>query len=521
GKVQVTDLGTGLDDPLPKGGELEENWLLLWSTQDDDMAPRPLLVALERRPTFIEAVEDGFGGLAIELQLARRGARIMLVRPLDGPLDAQPGTEQVERCRLWSRALMRYPIGYVERLSFDGDRCSVRMAYEYLELNDDWGTTSLPLAPLPMLFSYALEHKWPEARVEGKVLDLGCRSRSGYYPDSDCGTYRAVLGQSEVAYSYGRVEPSVRYMGIGSLGEERRLGEPMFIRVKEWGSTCFRPQIPFHNTGFFRHDDRRFTDTSRVEFADEALAWLDAMLDTHQRLGLTCFLNWFGLEGRRLTEANRRQVRDFWVQMARHCRDLPPDLVCYDLMNEPAGLYGGRPLTRNAWDEYNAFVRELTAAIREVDPVHPVSVEAGGGWAQPEDLDMTEPTGDPNTIYQFHFYGPHTGDCHRWDLWYPRYQLDEERFRSYEGWEERMLSPIRFHIRNQAELFHGEFGISFLGPDDAPRLWLEDVLGIHDKYRIHWAWWNYSGNEIHRTGLMSGERVNPLVATLRKYARAK
>ena len=77
------------------------------------------------------------------------------------------------------------------------------------------------------------------------------------------------------------------------------------------------------------------------------------------------------------------------------------------------------------------YVSGDTAAIREVDPVHAITVESGGGWAQPEDLDMTEPTGDPNTIYQFHFYGPHTGDCHRWDLWYPRYDLPVERFREW------------------------------------------------------------------------------------------
>jgi hypothetical protein len=155
-----------------------------------------------------------------------------------------------------------------------------------------------------------------------------------------------------------------------------------------------------------------------------------------------------------------------------------------------------------------------------VDSRHWISVEFGGGWAQPEDADLNEPTGDAKTIYQFHQYGPHAGDCHRRDLWYPRYQADEERFRSADEWEERLLPLIRFMIRNRAEMMHGEFGLSFLGPDEAPRQWLQTVLGLHDKYRIHWTWWNYSGGEIHRTGLAAGERVNPLVETLREYARA-
>ena len=521
GKLEVRQLGSTRTGEVADGRALDENWLLLWNTQSRAISPRPLLVVLERRPTSIELLDDGFGGPSLDLRFARGGARMVLVRPFDGPLGQEPGAEDIQRCRLWSRALLRYPVGYLEQLAFDGARCNVRIAYEYLQLKDDWQTEPLALAPLPMLFSYALEHNWPNATVHTDVTDLGCRSQSKFYPESDCGTYRAAVDHSEVAYSFDRMEPPVHYKGIGSLGEERRIGEPMFIRVKEWGCNCFRPQIPFHNVGFFQHEGRGLGDASTVQFSQEALGWLDDMLETHRRLGLMCFLNWFGLEGQRFSQATRRQVRDFWVQMAQHCRELPPELVCYDLMNEPAGLYGGAPLTRNAWDEYSRLVREVTEAIREVDRTHPISVEAGGGWAQPEDLDMTEPTGDANTIYQFHYYGPHTGDCHRWDLWYPRYQPDEQRFHSYEAWEERMLSPIRFQIRSHAQLMHGEFGISFLGPDDAPRLWLDDVLAIHEKYRIHWVWWNYSGNDIHRTGLMSGDRINPLVSTLRKYAAAQ
>jgi hypothetical protein len=68
---------------------------------------------------------------------------------------------------------------------------------------------------------------------------------------------------------------------------------------------------------------------------------------------------------------------------------------------------------------------------------------------------------------------------------------------------------------------HGELGLSFLGPDDAPRAWLQDVLAIDEKYRIEWCWWNYSGADVHRTGLVAGKRVNPLVETLEKYAKMK
>lgn len=498
---------------------MEENWLLIWNDQKGSAAVRPLLVVFEKRPEKIAIWDDGFGG--VEVIFGVPGSRVVLVRPFDGPLSYEPSDAEVERCRLWSRAALRIPIGYLERVKFEGETCRVTMKYDYLEFKDDWGTKPLTLAPLPMLFSYAMEHKWPGAKVEGEVTDLGCRANSGFYPGSDCGTYKVIVGRDEVAYSFERMEPKVRYKGVGSLGEERRIGEPMFARVAEWGMNAFRPQIAFHGAGFFQHEGRGWGPNSKPRLSDETRAWFNAMVESHRRHGLMCFLNWFGLEGTRFAPWQRQQVIEFWREMARTCKDLPPGLVCYDLMNEPAGVYGATVPSKSAWADYNALVKEATKAIREIDKVHPISVEFGGGWAQPEDADMCVPTGDPNTIYQFHFYGPHTDDCHRNDLWYPRYKPAEERFESYEGWEERMLSPIRFMIRNHAQVMHGEFGISFLGPGDAPRAWLEDVLAIHEKYRMHWNWWNYSGGEIHRTGLVAGDRINPLVETLRKYAKMK
>jgi hypothetical protein len=147
-----------------------------------------------------------------------------------------------------------------------------------------------------------------------------------------------------------------------------------------------------------------------------------------------------------------------------------------------------------------------------------IAIESGGGWAQPEDLDMTEATGDGETIYQYHFYGPHKTEF-RDNLLYPRYNRSEDRWRSQEGWEERMLSPIRFQIRHRAEVFHGEFGISHLSAEAAAQGWLEDVLAIHHKYRMHWNWWHYSGSGTYRTGLAAPDHVNPLLPILQKYAR--
>ena len=478
---------------------MRENWLLFWTPTPGEAVPRPLLVVFEKRPEAVAFVDDGFGGRAVELRFAQAGARIVLLRPFSRHAGDELAKDELARVRLWSRALLKIPVEYLEELSPEGNSWEAHMAYGYLDLADDWHTRPLALAPLPMLFSYALENHWPGARAAGNekdVLDLGCRAAGLYYIRSDCGTYRVLPEKTEVGYVFERREPRVYFAGCGTLGEEARLGDPMYEQMQKWGFNVIRPQVGIPAAA----------DYLRAS----GVPALDAILDSSKKHNLTCFVNWF--TDQEVPDARRKDFIGRWVALAEHCRDLPENLVVYDFINEPAGI---------RWDDYNAFMKEVTLAVRAVDKRHWLSVEFGGGWAQPEDADMTEPTADASTIYQFHAYGPHTGDCHRFDLWYPRAKVDEERFESYEGWEERMLSPVRFMIRTGREVMHGELGLSCLGPDDAPRAWLDDVLAIDEKYRMHWCWWNYSGTDIHRTGLVAGKRVSPLLETLEKYAKMK
>jgi hypothetical protein len=185
---------------------MRENWLLLWRPEEGVNTARPLLVVLEKRPEEVALVDDGFGGRAVELRFAAAGARIVVIRPFDRHVGDELDPTEIDRARLWSRALLKYPVGYREELAFDG-ACRATLTYEYLEIEDDWKTKPESLAPLPMLFSYALENRWPGARIEGndkEVVDLGCKANSLYYIRSDCGAYRAAIGKSDVSYAFDR-----------------------------------------------------------------------------------------------------------------------------------------------------------------------------------------------------------------------------------------------------------------------------------------------------------------------------
>jgi len=501
--VQPLHAGTGID---PKA--LGENWMLLWASRKADNTPRPLLVVFEKRPAAITWTDHAVDPSGVQLDYAQTGPRVALVRPFDETLSDKPDAAAVERCRLWAAALLRYPVAYAEQLVFSQDKCKVRMDYEYLELADDWNTKPLYVAPLPMLASYATEHNWPAFEAGAELTDLGCRSTGGNYPQADCGTYRVAVGAKSIGYSFDRMEPKRHYKGIGTWSELYGRGEKIFADLHKWGYNSSRPQIGYQSKG--RGSFKTVNGQVRYEFTPQFATFHDNLIKWHSDRGMMCFINWFIDTGHGgWTEETEKRATALWEYLANRYKDAPAGAVCYDLINEPAGI---------PWDVYNPAVKRLTAAIRRIDKVHPISVESGGGWAQPEDLDMTEPTGDANTIYQYHFYGPHKTEFVD-NLLYPRYDREEGRWRSYEGWEERMLSPIRFQIRHHAEVYHGEFGISHLQAEGAAEGWLDGVLAIHEKYRMHWNWWHYSGGGTYRTGLVAQDHMNPLAEMLARYAR--
>ena len=65
----------------------------------------------------------------------------------------------------------------------------------------------------------------------------------------------------------------------------------------------------------------------------------------------------------------------------------------------------------------------------------------------------------------------------------------------------------------------GEFGISIIQPNDSAARWLDDYLAFFERFGIGWNWWNYSGGNIYRTGLVAGGRESSNVAVLKKWFR--
>jgi endoglucanase len=209
------------------------------------------------------------------------------------------------------------------------------------------------------------------------------------------------------------------------------------------------------------------------------------------------------------------QFEDFWRAFARHYSNTNPDLVVFEILNEPEFR------DRYRWEGVQS---RLAAAIREDAPAHTIIV-AGANWSADNELLFIEPLHDPNVIYNFHFYDPHifTHQGATWttnfqhylaDLPYPstpenvraaanlipdavnrlsaiRYGLDRwDRARIDAEFDEISAWGKRWNV----SLTCNEFGVYRKTANPQSRAaWLSDVRSSLEKHNIGWTMWDYSG----------------------------
>jgi len=209
------------------------------------------------------------------------------------------------------------------------------------------------------------------------------------------------------------------------------------------------------------------------------------------------------------------QFEDYWRQLARHYSSTNPDLVSFEILNEPEFH------DRYRWQGVQS---KLAVAIREGAPQHTIIV-AGAYWSSENELLFFDPLRDSNIIYNFHFYDPHifTHQGATWstnyvhylkELPYPstpenvqqaaallpdavnhlqaiHYGLDRWNASRIDGeigqvaaWAKRWKVPVTCN----------EFGVyrKAANPQDRAA-WISDVRTTLEKYSIGWTMWDYSG----------------------------
>jgi endoglucanase len=210
------------------------------------------------------------------------------------------------------------------------------------------------------------------------------------------------------------------------------------------------------------------------------------------------------------------QFCEFWRALARHYANLDPDLVFFEMLNEP------EMRDRYRWQGIQA---KVAAAIREGAPQHTM-IATGANFSADDELLFLEPLADPNVIYNFHFYDPHvfthqgaTWGVNFWHneksgLAYPSNresaekvaaQVPEEIDRLYilrygmEHWDaaridREILQVADWARRRNLAVVCNEFGVyrKYAGAQDRAA-WIRDVRTSLEQHGMGWAMWDYNG----------------------------
>lgn len=210
------------------------------------------------------------------------------------------------------------------------------------------------------------------------------------------------------------------------------------------------------------------------------------------------------------------QFADFWRALARHYSTLNPDYVFFEILNEP------EERDRYRWYGVEA---KLAQAIREGAPQNTI-IATGAHWSANDELVFLDPLHDPNVIYNFHFYEPHTF-THQGATWgvnywhflhglaYPSNPENAERVAplvpdainrlqvlryGFDHWNsERIDMEIgqasAWAKRWNVPLVCNEFGAFRPYMDPKYRAaWLKDVRTALEHHVIGWTMWEYDGS---------------------------
>lgn len=226
------------------------------------------------------------------------------------------------------------------------------------------------------------------------------------------------------------------------------------------------------------------------------------------------------------------QFSDFWRALARHYSTYDPEMVFFEILNEPEFR------DRYRWAGVQA---KLAAAIRDGAPKHTI-IAAGANWSDIDDLLELTPLSDPNVIYNFHFYDPHTF-THQGATWgenywhfetklaYPAEMNNAEQVAAEQPDRLNRLRVLRYaldhwdanriavEIGQAAEwakhwnvpLTCNEFGVYRKDSDPQDRArWIHDVRATLEHDGIGWNMWDYGARDGGQGfGVVNGPKEGP------------
>lgn len=504
---------------IAAGAAMRENWLLLKVGKGHG---RPVVLVFQHRPSSIAWSADAFReGLTAEFP-----GSVGQVGIVHAGENGAPAGALVKSARFWSQAMLAYPVAASEFWKVDPGRKpghfqlmgTFDLFYGFHKIKDDWGTRPLETAGLPTLYSLALDYKYP-GFAETEARKTGVFSSYGTYARSE---FRTKVGGSRLSYAAPCADHANLWKGIGTLfkGEVLRKNKAGFWSVtqtKKWGSNNDRFGLAMHA----KWDIPLQNGFGGELFPSDHENWklVDGIVNDHVENKLPLILLYFGSQAAGFPRRNRGAIPGharLWHQIAQRYKKVSPDLLIYNFINEPAYIDP---------EMYNKLIATVTDAVRDMDEDKWITHDMGDGWAQPNWMFGTEPTGDPKTVYQYHFYYKHDGIIEgrspeqfypQWGEGWPFYYMN-----SRERYLEEILDTLVYQTVHHVPVWCGEFGGSINNPNQEALLWTEDHIGAMERMGHGWSWWNWSGRGYGRTGLQDGDMVSPVVLVLKRFMHRK
>lgn len=216
---------------------------------------------------------------------------------------------------------------------------------------------------------------------------------------------------------------------------------------------------------------------------------VDWVVDQAVSRGLVTILNihHFDEDIHQNPDRHKERFISIWKQISTHYQDAP-DLVYFEIMNEPNGLLG----KTEAW---NQLASETLQVIRNTNPTRMVII-GPGEW---NNLSMLEalklPENDRSLIVTFHYYSPFRF-THQGAEWVSDSQPWLGTTWDGKSWEKEAVDTdfdtvLRWSQRNARPIFLGEFGAYSKADIESRERWTTYIAREAEKRGFSWAYWEF------------------------------
>jgi endoglucanase len=214
------------------------------------------------------------------------------------------------------------------------------------------------------------------------------------------------------------------------------------------------------------------------------------------------------------------QIEGFWRSLSKHYAKYSPDLMFFEVLNEPAFTYmfSDRQTAVRRWVDVQ---ERLVKAIRQSAPQHTLIVN-DADFGNIDNLSQMPLLTDKNVIYNIHFYEP-TAFTHQSADWVhhfkdlrdipypfssqacqsvmPKLKADSRGAIAWyckENWgkaqlEREIAKLATWQQQHKSKLLVTEFGAYKAAPTRDRLNWLMDTRSLFEKYDIGWTMWEYNG----------------------------